>query len=269
MSSARTRPAGRAGPTRPTGRAPRRVAGSAARAAVSAGRGRGSRQVWLGFGALLVLVLGLAWVLLFSSALAARDIAVTGSTNLSADEVIDAAHVPWGRPLARLDLGQISRNTAAVPSVRDVHVYRRWPHTVEIEILERKPVAVVAGSLPGDWFFLDAHGVQFGLAGAPRGPGADKVDHNRLPAVTAVAGSAAARAAGEVIVSLPVALGNQVISVQAASPDAVVLTLPHHQKVMWGNSARPQRKAAVLEALLVARPSSLYDVSSPDTPTVH
>ncbi len=268
MSTARTRPAGRAGPTRP-GRPARRVADSAARAALRSGGGRGTRSAWLLGAAGVLATLALAWAVLFSSLLAARDIAVTGAGTMSAEEVIDAAHVPLGRPLARLDLQQISRSTAAVPAVREVHVYRRWPHTVEIEIVERTPVAVVAGSLPGDWFFLDAHGVVFGLASPPRDPGSDTVDRTRLPQVTAVTGSAAARAAGEVILSLPATLKNQVLSVAATSPDAVMLTLPHHQKVMWGNSARAQRKAAVLKALLVARPSSLYDVSSPDTPTVH
>lgn len=274
MSTARTRPAGRTGPTRPTGRPQRRVAVSAARAAALAGqRGRlGTRGAWLVAGALTLLALALAWTVLFSSFLAARDIAVTGGRSLTADEVIASAKVPLGRPLARLDLAQITRNTAAVPAVREVHVYRRWPHTVEIEIVERTPVAVVAGSLPGDWFYLDVRGVVFGLAPPPRSggdPDTSTVDRSKMPQVTAVAGSAASRAAGEVLVSLPAALRNQVISVQATSPDAVVLTLPRRQKVMWGNSARSARKAAVLKALLVARPSSLYDVSSPDTPTVH
>ena len=73
------------------------------------------------------------------------------------------------------------------------------------------------------------------------------------------------------VAALPPATAALVVRVSAASPDSVQLSLKGGREVVWGDSRRNERKAAVLTALLSPRPGAtpvtVVDVSAPDAPT--
>ena len=96
-------------------------------------------------GALLVVVLLVvgAYVVWFSPFLAAEKVSVAGTDVLAPVEVREAAAVPIGRPLARVDLDAIRGRVGAMPEVKSVRVTRAWPHGVAITVTERVAVAVV------------------------------------------------------------------------------------------------------------------------------
>jgi len=55
--------------------------------------------------------------------------------------------------------------------------------------------------------------------------------------------------------------------IQAGSPDDVQFTLAGGKRVRWGSARQGAVKAQVLAALL-SQPGTVYDVSSPELPTV-
>jgi cell division protein FtsQ len=203
-------------------------------------------------------VLGaVGWALLGTALLGVRSVHVLGTTRVTAAEVRAAAAVRPNEPLARLDTAAVAARVAALPSVRAVEVDRQWPRGLLITVHERVPAAV---QLQGSSFALvDKEGVSFAVVPTrPRG----------LPLVSAPvdAGSAALRAALEVLGDAPPSLNGQLLEVRAATPDQVTLRLTHKRTVVWGSPERGRRKAAVLAALM-SRRAKVYDVSAPDAPT--
>jgi cell division protein FtsQ len=215
------------------------------------------RPVAIVVGALAVISLGV-YACYFSGWLAARSVTVSGETSLTAQQVVDAAHVDLGTPLARLDLSSIEARVAALPAVESVSVSRSWPHTVEIEVTERQPVAAIMRD--GAWWAMDATGVVFG-----RTPERDA----DLPIVRAPAhvDDNALAEAGEVIAALPADVLADVRRVTARSRDAIELRLAGHSVVRWGSADETDRKVQVLSVLLDQVKASVYDVSVPEQPT--
>jgi cell division protein FtsQ len=198
-----------------------------------------------------------AWVLLVSSVFGVAHVQVQGIARVGETEVVDAANIAAGTPLARLDTAAVAARVARIPAVGRVDVLRDWPRGVTIVVHERVPAAVRER---GSGFVLvDRTGVVFDqVAKRPKG----------LPLVSAPvsAGAPALRAALDVLDALPPSIRGQVRSVRAASPDEVTLQLTHRRTVIWGDTGRGARKGAVL-AVLLTRKAASYDVSVPDAPT--
>jgi cell division protein FtsQ len=214
--------------------------------------------------AVLVVVVGLvvgARVLIHDVGLFDVDgVSVTGTVTLSPDEVIAAAAVATGAPLADVDTAAVAARVAALPAVAKAAAERSWPHTVAVTVVERVPVAIVATGA-GDALVDTTGAVYAGAApaGLPRyvrgidGPG-----------------DPAARAAVAALAALPPAVRDQVQTVDATtgtgSPQ-VTFGLSGNRRVRWGSADRGPDKAAVVGPLL-AQPGHVFDVASPDLPTV-
>ena len=207
---------------------------------------------------LVVVVLGTR-VLLYDAGLAnVEDLTVTGLTTVPEQAVRDAAAVTPGGPLISVDTAGIASRVAALEGVASVEVRRAWPHTVEVDVTERVPVAL--WQTPAGLYEVDTTGLSYRRAPDP--PPA-------LPRLT-FAGVApqdpATTAAITVLRDLTEPLRAQVATVAVAGTQ-VTLGLVDDRSVRWGDPGRSADKIAVLGPLL-GQPGSVYDVSSPDLPTV-
>ncbi len=207
---------------------------------------------------LVVVVLGTR-VLLYDAGLAnVEDLTVTGLTTVPEQAVRDAAAVTPGGPLISVDTAGIASRVAALEGVAAVEVRRAWPHTVEVDVTERVPVAL--WQTPAGLYEVDTTGLSYRRAPDP--PPA-------LPRLT-FAGVApqdpATAAAITVLRDLTDPLRAQVATVAVAGTQ-VTLGLVDDRSVRWGDPERSADKIAVLGPLL-GQPGSVYDVSSPDLPTV-
>jgi cell division protein FtsQ len=213
---------------------------------------------WVVLGVVLA-VLGLGYLLLFTSVLGVGSVEVSGAQNVSADAVRAAAAIEPGTPMARLDTDEVAARVATLPRVFSVTVERSWPSTVEIFVTERSPVAMVTA---GDGVHLvDATGLDYAVvkqapAGLPK-----------LALSTVHPDDPATRAAVSVLGAIPHQLATQVVEVTASTPGNVRLILADGRTIKWGSAENSERKAAVLAALLT-RPGTIYDVVTPDFPTV-
>jgi cell division protein FtsQ len=199
------------------------------------------------------------WVVGWTGLLGVRTVTVTGTRALPAADVLAAAQVSRGEPLARVDTGAVTRRIGAIPGVARVAVTRAWPATLRIAVAERRGVAVVY-RLGSPWL-IDGVGVVFQrLATAPAGL-------PRLDVVAAAPDDPATRAALSALTALSPAVRAQVRSAAAATPEAVRLRLSGGRAVLWGGADEAAAKAEALQALL-RRPGRTYDVSTPSVVTV-
>lgn len=190
----------------------------------------------------------------FTPALGVREVQVRGIANLSADEVREAAAIEPGTPLVELDTEAVTARVRELPRVAGVRVERVLPGTVRLTVDERDPVGVVNAA--DGAHLVDATGKDYAtVVQPPSGLPELKVEPD---AVVAAVG---------VLTQIPEALRREVLVVTAGSPSDVRLTLSAGREARWGSSADTPRKAAVLEVLLT-RPGSVFDVSSPELPTV-
>ncbi|MBM9464321.1 FtsQ-type POTRA domain-containing protein [Aeromicrobium sp. YIM 150415] len=211
--------------------------------------------------ALVVALVGAAvWAIWFSDLLVAQKVRVSGVEQLTEEQVVQAAEVPLGTPLARLDTEAIEeRVTDALPPALTVDVSRGWPDAVSVSVTEREAVAWVQQGA-GPWL-VDGEGVVF-LPADPPPEGllelqVDTDDEDVL--------AAAAQVADEVR-SIDPALANGVAQVRAETVDSVELALADGRMIMWGSAGEAKAKLRVLKVLLNL-PASEYDVSVPTRPT--
>lgn len=205
----------------------------------------------------LVLIIAGIWVLGFSGVFAVRVVQVHGISTVSESQVLQAAQVPDGVPLARIDLGQIAARVEAIPTVESSVVHRSWPSTIAITVRERQPVFAIEQQ--GSYLLVDKFGVGYRVLSARP---ADEV----LVQVAAPDPAILAEIATVVSV-LPDSIRGQLSTVSAQSPSGITLRLTKGREVFWGDASRSADKLRVLRALL-KHSASRYDVSAPDQPAV-
>jgi cell division septal protein FtsQ len=246
-------------PSRRAG-SPARPAGPAASRTTSRSRSTGGpwKAAFFTLTAVTIVVVAV-WALLGSSLLVVRSVSVTGSGAVPAAEVIRAAGIAPGTPLARLNTAAVARRVEQITQIQSAQVSRHWPDSVVIAVTDRTPALAVASG--GGFALIDKFGVVVRHA-ARQPPG--MVVLSPAPALASLRGSPAVLAAVTVLGELPRQFRSLVRAVTAASPDAVTLHLQGGITVVWGGTGRPAAKAAELQILIGTR-ATFYDLSDPDT----
>ncbi|MFJ6196367.1 cell division protein FtsQ/DivIB [Micromonospora sp. NPDC092111] len=207
----------------------------------------------------LLAVAGLvAWAVLGSGLFGVREVRVVGARLVTAVEVRDAAAVPDGVPLARVDLAATARRIGALAPVERATVTRDWPGTLVVTLVERTGVAAVPRD--GRFALLDRAGVVFRTV--PRAP-------DGLPVVrlaTPGPDDPGTRAALRVLTVLTPQLRAVLAELTVEGLARITLTLHGDRTVFWGDATRGEDKARVATALL-GRKADRIDVSAPDVVT--
>jgi cell division protein FtsQ len=217
-----------------------------------------SWRSWLLVVLALVVLGGLGWLVYGTQVLGLRQIEVTGSVLVPAEQVQAVAAVPPGTPLARVDTSAVAARVRSLPSVASVDISRSWPHTLVIEVTERTPLAVAPS--PAGFSVLDADGVVFNVV--PERPSGVVLFRLTAPGPT----DPATRSALAVYAALTPSLRSALVELVAESPDHIHLVLAEDRTVVWGDASRSDVKATVATALL-ATDAGTIDVSVPDVAT--
>jgi cell division protein FtsQ len=112
-----------------------------------------------------VLALAGLWGLTRTPLLDVDHIEVAGAANSGAEAVVATSTIERGGALVTAPLGRAADRIAALPWVETVEVSRRWPGTVVIEVVERRPVAYVPATK--GVVLVDRAGRQLATAEAP------------------------------------------------------------------------------------------------------
>src|SRR5262245_51790488 len=110
----------------------------------------------LGLCALLAF-LGWSWAVR-SPRFTVEQIAFQGLQRAQEAELLRLSGLAKGQGLLQLDLGAATRAMAGHPWVKEVQARRRFPSTVEVEVREHLPAAVLS---MGDLYAVDAEGSPF------------------------------------------------------------------------------------------------------------
>ncbi|HEX2236163.1 MAG TPA: FtsQ-type POTRA domain-containing protein [Actinomycetota bacterium] len=223
--------------------------------------------LWGASGAALAAV---AWVAFWSPLLAVRGIQVSGGRHISRAQVQDATALV-GDNLLLLSTTDVERRVERLPWVKSAAVVRRLPGTVRVEVVERRPAAVLAAE--GARWTVDARGrvLSEGVA-APRLPLLGGVEVVGARPGELVRGDAAA-AGLRVLRRLSGDIGARVRALFAPSPERVSLALRSGTLVRLGAAERLRPKLAVLRAVLArlerrGERARYVDVRVPETPAV-
>jgi cell division protein FtsQ len=201
---------------------------------------------------------GLVWLFYFSSVLSVSGVKVDGSSGAQVAAVKRAAQVPFGSPLATVNLKAIKARVEDLAVVKKADISRSWPDQVRIDVTERTPVAVVERN--GAFSALDEDGVLFrSYSSRPAG----------LPVVhmSVRTGADALAEAAQVAGVLPADLASEVDYVDVGTVDTISLHLRNGKTILWGSADDSANKAKVLAVLLQHR-ASFYDVSVPGQPVL-
>ncbi|MBL1097040.1 cell division protein FtsQ/DivIB [Streptomyces coffeae] len=209
------------------------------------------------------------WVFYGSSWLRAERVTVTGTRELTAGEVREAADVSPDTPLVSVDTAGIERRLRdRLPRIAKVTVSRSWPHTISLDVTERKAEAIVQEG--GKFREVDAHGVRFATSvKRPKGVPLLEMEPDRSPSSRHFGAARLRREAVRVVTQLPTAVRREARSLRVRSYDSITLVLTRGRTVAWGSGERGTAKARTLTALMKARPDAdHFDVSAPSAPAV-
>ncbi|MFF7362877.1 FtsQ-type POTRA domain-containing protein [Streptomyces sp. NPDC008125] len=225
------------------------------------------RNLLLGASGAALLAGGLAWALWGSSWLRLERVEVGGTGILSTAEVEAAAAAPVGSPLIGVDTDSLERRLRQkLPRIDTVDVTRSWPHGIDIEVTERKPVLLVKKG--AKFTEVDSGGVRFATVGkAPKGIPLLELKPDRSASLRRFGGDRLLREAVGVAGDLPAAVARDTEVVRVTSYDAISLELTGGREVVWGSGEQGAVKAKVLTALMKAAPKAgHFDVSAPTAP---
>ena len=219
------------------------------------------RQVW-GTVAVVLVVAALVWGVLFSPLLGLRteQVTVSGSDgSVSTEQVRELLTDQEGRSLVRLDLRQAAQTvTDGLVRVRSAQVSRSWPHGLRVSLTMRVPVAV--RQVGQSYEVLDGEAVVL------------ETTDSLPPGLVVITGpeeglgGTQVAAVAQTVGALDVATRGLVASGSASSSGQVTLLLTRGASVRWGDGEDLALKAQVLKVLLTQE-ASVYDVSSPHSPT--
>lgn len=174
------------------------------------------------------------------------NIEVSGNERLATGTLVEATGL-LGESMFDANLASAQQSLYAQPLVNSVNIERKWPHTVKIQVVERKAW--------GTWeqsdvkYTIDREGVVLGIGTAPAGspvikssePGnritGDHVDYQAVDA------------AAEIYEKLPRQLGTTVSEVAFITGKGVQVTTANNQTALFGDSSSIAYKLAVWAAL--------------------
>lgn len=255
-----------ADPARPTVASPRSLtAVSRLPAQLYAARKR-ARERWRRLSvtvtvALVVVAVAAYIIVWHTSVFGLTTVRVAGERKVPAQQIVAAAALRDGVPLASLDSGAAAARVEKLPQIASANVSLDWPHTAVITVTERVPAALIPDGARYD--VVDVSGVVFGSLTAPS-PGLPVIQVQGDSAVKAavVPGALAA------LKALPQDIVRQISGISASSAYSISLKLRDGSVVDWGGPDSASAKAADLAALLRLGKAARYDVSAPEAPAM-
>ena len=212
----------------------------------------------------LIVTCGLVALLVYSPIFTLQKLNVKGAVYLSEDEIAYIARVQKGQPLFNLETAEVTENLLKDLRIESATVKRNLPYSLDINIVERVPVATVASEY--GYVDLDRQGK---VIAAYR-----NLRHVPIPLITGVTvhdlyiGDDVRDDNIRKVLSLlqelsPEAL-NQRSEVNAANPESLVAYTAKAVQIRLGNLDRLEEEVKLTEDFLQDQQTSPYAVEYVD-----
>jgi cell division protein FtsQ len=223
-------------------------------------------RAWAALVVLLAAALFGGWMWLRDSSLvSANTVTVVGATGAEAPAIV-ATLQRTGRTMTTLhvDRGRLLEAVASYPQVKDLKVTTRPLHRLEVQVIERPPVAAL--TIGDQRTPVAADGTV--LRGRVSSDGLPTVGVSSLPASGVVTGTGQAADALRVLAVAPVALRKLITAVDEQGGQ-LSAQLRDGPKLMLGSPDRPRAKWAAAARVLSdssSKGATYIDVRLPDRP---
>jgi cell division protein FtsQ len=212
----------------------------------------------------LVVLMGVVSVATFSPLLAVKEIIVSGTERIKAEDISKALQGHLGTPLPLLSEQEVAESLAGFELIESFSATAVPPNGLSIRIAERQAICIVSSG--GTRWLYDPAGVRIDKSSGSDVLPEILISENPL-------NSQRFRNSIEVLMALPEELLDEVEFIEARSKDDVQMSLrsSRGQRIVWGDSSDSVLKSKVLQALMKnhRKDSSVtFDVSSPNAPVV-
>lgn len=200
----------------------------------------------------------------FSPLLAVKEIFVSGTERIDANQISKALQPHIGTPLPLLNEQEVAESLKGFVLIETFSATAVPPNGLQIRISERQAICVVTVS--GERWLYDPAGIRIAKASSGDKLPEIVIDENPL-------NSLRFRNAIDVLMALPENLLDDVEFIEAKSKDDVRMSLrsSRDQRIVWGDSSESLLKSKVLQALMKNHRRAVgvtFDVSSPNAPVV-
>ena len=239
--------------------------------------------------ALIVAALIAFVVLYFSNTFAVEKVSVSGASHLTAEELTELAAVPEDSTLLRIDASGIEQRLESNPWVDNATVERVFPHTINLNITERKISAVVdvqidtdkttetwALSSDGMWLMRipDRNSEEGKQVASQVYTDADSalvisdVPYGSVPEAGTFCSNENITNALGIIDGMTTELADQVHRVSASSNESTTLILDNGVEIAFGDSSNIRDKERVCLQLMQEHPGQIayINVRTPNKP---
>lgn len=193
-----------------------------------------------------------AWALYNSHLFDIKEIEVRGNVRLAKDDIVDLSGVKKGQSLLKISTGEVVDRVHKSPWVRSVRVTRRPPKTIEIEVAERQPFAVIAAR--GRLYYIDDQG--WVIDAVEEGGGSSLPRIVDLPLEVKIGRKIETDSLSNAISclkSLDQDLRNQIASVSVPSSDRLLLYTKDGVEILYGRAEDVEKKNQVIKAILAQK----------------
>jgi cell division protein FtsQ len=217
----------------------------------------------------LVILAGIVaagfWIIR-SPILSVDEVKVTGSDHSDARAAIESAGIGPGTPMISVDEASLESILLADPWIAEVNVLVTWPGSVEVEITEHVPIAVVQTT--NGFANVTATGAVVRMLDDPTDWPVITTAQAQTPRPGASLGGAALLGALEFLASLPPALADDAV-VNIDADHRLTASLAGYQ-IRLGRAIEMGPKAAALAAVIDhgVEDGSSIDVTAPRRPAV-
>ena len=214
-------------------------------------------------GALILIIVSLAFILGWTNIFTVKAVTVSGSPNKDVtSQILKIADIQIGEKLARVEPRNISSKLAlaGIDWIENVKVNRNWiSRKVDINLRAREAIAIAGDKSVGK--YVDAGGTIF----------TSPIQVSKeLPSISAI-DSGARTAAVNFYLTLPNDFRVLVSKLAATSSDNFQIVLKNKVRIIWGGNRDNALKIKVYKAL-IALPENekivLVDLSDPTKPIV-
>lgn len=196
----------------------------------------------------VAVVLGLA--VYFIPIFRVTTIEVTGNSRMSNEQIEEAAGVPDGANLLRINAHDTAANVASLPWVATATVGRSLPNSLVVELTERE-VAAFVNAEDGP-HLIDTNGREFIIDEPP----AEAVE------ITGEWDSENLSDPVEVIASIPEELRAQIARLDVEEPYVMRVHMEDGRSIIWGANEDNENKARALSAVLQMEGDN-WNISNP------
>jgi cell division septal protein FtsQ len=104
------------------------------------------------------LTFGIVGAALYNSAvIRVTKVNVTGNVDMSDENIVQALAVADEPSMFDVKVKELRQRLVALPLIADAQISKRWPNTLDVQVVERFGVATIAS--PAGWIILDQQGV--------------------------------------------------------------------------------------------------------------